>query len=121
MEDTGQGDRVLVTTVHKAKGLEWDKVILPYMNDGVYPHYKCEEREEERRLLYVAITRARESLTLMSVQWSPVLPREGHGELSPFLERADIETRYTEPEEYRQPQWAGFSGKEYRRPQWGGF
>ena len=117
VEDSGQGDRVLITTVHKAKGLEWDKVILPYMNNGVFPHYKCEELEEERRLLYVAITRARENLTMMGVRWSSFLSPEFSG-LSPFLDGADIKTAYVEPEECQQSRWQGFMDNGYRRSPW---
>lgn len=59
-------DNVLVNimTYHASKGLEFDVVILPHVNEGFVPHKKAvgEEVEEERRLFYVAMTRARHSL-----------------------------------------------------------
>ena len=61
-------DRVVLMTVHSAKGLEFDNVYLVGMEEGVFPGNQSiyagpEEIEEERRLAYVAITRARKRLT----------------------------------------------------------
>ncbi|MHB0776912.1 ATP-dependent helicase [Halomonas sp. WWR20] len=66
-----RSDGVLITTVHGAKGLEWSWVVLSGVNEEDFPHYSREnplddERlEEERRLFYVAMTRACERLLIL--------------------------------------------------------
>ena len=66
----GGSDKVLLMTLHSAKGLEFSHVYLAGMEDGVFPSYMTiasddpEEIEEERRLAYVGITRAKDDLTL---------------------------------------------------------
>lgn len=57
---------VCLSTIHKSKGLEWDIVILINMSDDVIPKVKNEKaEEEERRLFYVAVTRARHDLHIL--------------------------------------------------------
>ncbi len=61
-------DKVTLTTIHQAKGLEWDCVFIANLTDGDIPHRMCfhdpELIEEERRLFYVAVTRAKNFLFL---------------------------------------------------------
>jgi len=60
-------ERLILSTVHQAKGLEWDTVFVIGLNDGRFPSarsLKTDYEEEERRLFYVAVTRAREDLYL---------------------------------------------------------
>ena len=77
-------DAVVLSTLHGAKGLEFDEVFLPDLNDGIVPHRKAQieaDLEEERRLFYVGMTRAKRYLHLC---W----PRERFGRTakpSPFL------------------------------------
>ena len=63
-------DYLVLSTVHSAKGQEWDAVYLLNVSDGSFPSEfstgKSELIEEERRLLYVAMTRAKQSLTLVA-------------------------------------------------------
>ena len=62
---------VVLTTMHGSKGLEYRIVFLIDINEGVIPHKKAvlpEEIEEERRLFYVAMTRARELLYVFAVK-----------------------------------------------------
>ncbi|MDH5680686.1 MAG: UvrD-helicase domain-containing protein [Spirochaetota bacterium] len=63
-------DYVNLMTVHNSKGLEFPNVFIIGMNEGVFPHYRAlddyEDMEEERRLFYVGITRAKVNCTLSS-------------------------------------------------------
>ncbi|MDA8433238.1 MAG: ATP-dependent helicase, partial [Nitrospiraceae bacterium] len=65
-EDRTEG-KVVLSTVHQAKGLEWEAVFIIGMNDGRFPSAKSlrtDDEEEERRLFYVGVTRAKEDLFL---------------------------------------------------------
>ena len=63
------GDCTVMMTLHNAKGLEFDNVYIPGMEENVFPGYQStlnpNEMQEERRLAYVGITRARKELTLI--------------------------------------------------------
>jgi DNA helicase II / ATP-dependent DNA helicase PcrA len=62
-------DPLVLSTIHQAKGLEWKAVFLIGLCEGQFPHAKSladeDALEEERRLFYVAVTRAKEELFLM--------------------------------------------------------
>lgn len=68
--DDGSGDKVTLMTVHSAKGLEYDNIFVIGLEDGIFPSSRSfdseEDLEEERRLAYVAITRAKKRLYLTS-------------------------------------------------------
>ncbi|WP_372887096.1 3'-5' exonuclease, partial [Psychrobacter sp.] len=61
-------DKVTISTIHSAKGLEWPVVFVNSLVDGITPHYRSlddfEALEEERKLFYVACSRAKSQLFL---------------------------------------------------------
>jgi DNA helicase II / ATP-dependent DNA helicase PcrA len=57
---------ITLATVHKVKGLEWPHVIVHDATSGLFPHRLSTDIEEERRVFHVAITRARQSLTIVA-------------------------------------------------------
>ncbi|MEM6456126.1 MAG: 3'-5' exonuclease, partial [Acidobacteriota bacterium] len=91
---------VTLSTIHSAKGLEWRSVFVLHLNDGQFPSAQAlddaERYEEERRLLYVAVTRAKRELYLIKPEF---VSRRGGGrgwqgggtvgELSPLLRDVD--------------------------------
>ncbi|KAL0252323.1 hypothetical protein I308_101712 [Cryptococcus tetragattii IND107] len=90
--ESGQDDastpKVTITTVHAAKGLEWPVVFIPAVEQGTYPSYRCTEPHEiaeERRLLYVAMTRAQSFLIMSYCQFRMMGGEENNKEASEFL------------------------------------
>lgn len=86
-----ENDGILVLTMHASKGLEFDTVYLPDLNEGIFPGRRAvsaEAIEEERRLFYVAITRARDRLHLMYLRGNRNNPRRP----SRFLESLGVKT-----------------------------
>lgn len=71
-DDAESADYIRMMTIHSAKGLEFDTVIVPGLEEGIFPSpyavAQSELIEEERRLMYVAMTRARERLLMMRAQ-----------------------------------------------------
>jgi len=94
-ETNEDGGGVWLMTVHSAKGLEFPLVILAGLEEGVFPHSRSLEEgtvEEERRLMYVGITRAMEELFITYAETRTMLGRTAANPVSRFLKEI--------PEEY---------------------
>lgn len=82
-------DRVTLSTIHQAKGMEWPVVMVPWCSEGLFPSAKAAEEgrlDEERRLFYVVVTRAKDELYM----FSPAMRKSSDGgmfpvEPSPFV------------------------------------
>ncbi|MET8273296.1 DNA helicase PcrA [Streptomyces sp. NPDC005096] len=89
-EDTDGSGVITLMTLHTAKGLEFPVVFLTGMEDGVFPHMRAlgqvKELEEERRLAYVGITRARERLYLTRAAMRSAWGQPSYNPPSRFLE-----------------------------------
>lgn len=90
-------DYVILMTLHSAKGLEFPHVYLTGMEDGIFPSYMTitsddpEEVEEERRLCYVGITRAKQQLTLSCARRRMVRGETQYNKMSRFLKEIPME------------------------------
>lgn len=110
-------DAVQLMTVHAAKGLEFDAVFITGAEEGLFPHenslLEAAGLEEERRLMYVAITRARERLYLTLAQSRMLHGQTRYGMRSRFLDEIpDEHLKWLTPRESRvvqpdTPSWSG--------------
>lgn len=91
-------DSVLMMTLHSAKGLEFPSVFIVGMEEGVFPGmqaiYDINEMEEERRLAYVGMTRAKRNLYLTAAASRMIFGQTNHNRLSRFVEEI--------PDEYKE-------------------
>jgi DNA helicase II / ATP-dependent DNA helicase PcrA len=110
-------DKVTIMTIHAAKGLEFDTVFLPGWEEGVFPSQRALDEgglkslEEERRLAYVAITRARRRCMIVHAanrriygQWTSSIPSRFVAELPP--EHVESETTMSGGESLWRAQWS---------------
>ena len=91
LDETAENDNcVSLMTMHSAKGLEFPHVYVVGMEEGVFPGIRAigegEEMEEERRLCYVAMTRARETLTMTTARQRMLYGRTSTNKPSRFLD-----------------------------------
>ncbi|MEO6224539.1 MAG: UvrD-helicase domain-containing protein [Sphingomicrobium sp.] len=119
-DESRHGPRVTIMTIHAAKGLEFDTVYLAGWEEGVFPSQRALDEgglaslEEERRLAYVAITRARRRATIFHAanrriygQWTSSIPSRFLGELpKPHIAE---ETTMTGGESLWRAQWSEHS------------
>lgn len=86
-------DAVVMMTMHSAKGLEFPYVFMPGLEDGLFPGWRAFDREEgleeERRLCYVGITRAKERLWMTSASMRTMYGRTDYTRESQFLRELD--------------------------------
>jgi len=97
--DDGSTDRVMMMTMHSAKGLEFDTVFLVGAEDGVFPSSRAigefPEMEEERRLCYVAMTRAERLLYFTSARQRMLFGKTTAGQSSRFVREISPENIQT--------------------------
>lgn len=121
-----ESDSVVMMTMHSAKGLEFPVVFIPGMEEGIFPSFASaldpEELNEERRLAYVGITRAKEKLYLIKCQSRMLFGSTNRNMPSRFtreipqdiLELEGMERKIKEPLENREPfasgRTSGFKG-----------
>ncbi|AEC02407.1 ATP-dependent helicase [Parasphaerochaeta coccoides] len=88
VEGKDDGNYVKLITMHNTKGLEFDRVFVTGLEDGLFPGKMDDEddMEEERRLFYVAVTRARETLVLTSARRRMIWGRVSYQLQSPFID-----------------------------------
>ncbi len=123
-------DCAVMMTMHSAKGLEFPEVYVVGMEEGLFPGARCigepEEMEEERRLCYVALTRARERLYLSCARQRMIFGRTSMNMPSRFtqeipdedMDRQGINVRTgKEPGETAEPAAAPFRRRPYRAPE----
>lgn len=108
-------DSVVMMTMHSAKGLEFPVVFLPGMEEGVFPGmqsiYNPDEVEEERRLAYVAITRAREELVLLNADSRMIFGSTSRNKASRFVNEIPEELlERSRTREYYQPRPSQYAG-----------
>jgi DNA helicase II / ATP-dependent DNA helicase PcrA len=113
--------RVTLITLHNTKGLEFDRVIITGLEEGIFPHDSSsaatEDLEEERRIFYVGITRARERLLMTWCQTRRIFGRTTEMSPSRFLDEIPAESvqvigeEQAEEDEY--PLGAGVFHEEY--------
>lgn len=101
-------DKVSLMTVHSVKGLEFDIVFVIGLEEGIFPHmnslYSSYDVEEERRLCYVAITRAREKLYLFNARRRVLFGNEQINPPSRFLGEIDKELLETNTVARKEPE-----------------
>ncbi|MGN0616545.1 ATP-dependent helicase [Ruminococcus flavefaciens] len=93
--DDGSGDKVTLMTVHSAKGLEYENIFVIGMDDGIFPSARSfdseDDMEEERRLAYVAITRAKKHLYLTNARQRMLFGQTQHNVTSRFMKEIGSE------------------------------
>ena len=124
-DDETDKDKVTLMTLHSAKGLEFDLVFLPGWEEGLFPHQRSLDEggenslEEERRLAYVAITRAKKDLYITTAlnrrvygQWQNNIPSRFINELPPSnIELSNHSTNYFQRENRYDNNRGGYWGK----------
>lgn len=115
VDEEDNDDKVILMTLHSAKGLEFPVVFLVGMEEGVFPHsralFEDSEMEEERRLAYVGITRAEEELYLTRAKMRTLYGRTTMNPPSRFL--SEIPEELLEGEE---PKPAVAPARTFQRP-----
>jgi len=121
IDDTEEvGDRVVLMTLHSAKGLEFPVVFIAGMEEGVFPSYRSlmeEDRlEEERRLCYVGITRAREEIYLTNARCRMLFGSTSYNRVSRFVEEIPASltkgrTNHTGRQKTSMSSWTENTGK----------
>jgi DNA helicase-2/ATP-dependent DNA helicase PcrA len=91
-DDENAPKQVTISTIHAAKGLEWPVVFIPSAYQGSIPHSRADDTDEERRLLYVGMTRAK---ALLYLSWPKKSSASEATILSPFLSGTKIARRFT--------------------------
>ncbi|MCR4639366.1 ATP-dependent helicase [Ruminococcus sp.] len=93
--DDGSGDKVTLMTIHSAKGLEYENIFVIGMDDGIFPSARSfdseDDMEEERRLAYVAITRAKKRLYLTNARQRMLFGQTQHNVTSRFMKEIGSE------------------------------
>ncbi|MFC1572403.1 3'-5' exonuclease, partial [Candidatus Eisenbacteria bacterium] len=113
------GDYVTLMTAHNAKGLEFPRVFVTGLEDGLFPHVSAfddrAEMDEERRLFYVACTRAMDKLTLSACAVRRRVTAAAGG-VSRFM--GEVSTELYDESELRSSSWASPRVRT-RTPSWG--
>jgi DNA helicase-2/ATP-dependent DNA helicase PcrA len=124
-EEQGTKDaRIWMMTLHSAKGLEFPTVVLAGLEEGLFPHSRStedvEELEEERRLCYVGMTRARQALVLTGAARRRIFGEYQSSEPSRFIDEVPAELIDRIPASYSSSQYQGhFPHYEFRTNPYG--